>query len=283
LNTANGNFGIYVRGATVTKYEYLYGLKDVEPDYFNDFSFLDKKSGGFIGDAWERHWVYRWDTAISQMRTTTSQITASLNTKFFDDFGPIVHEIREFDVKFTPNPVLHSRLYMTNDFNAALLDYTGTSSGAKFAIANVSRINAILNGEDTLTFPGSDSAINQVLTVFGRALVIDEAKKITRKHDLQVKSRGPIEVDLASTWIQSEAMATALADWILKNMAYGNEELQVEVFGNPLIEITDVVDVWYAAKNLTGHRYFVTAVSTSFDNGIQTTLTLRRVNPAATF
>jgi hypothetical protein len=283
LNAMSTKFGLYARGATVMKAEYLYAIKNPEPDYFNDFSFLDKKSGGFIGDAWERHWVYRWDTNISPIKTNSTQTANTLNQKFFDDFGPIVHEIREFDVKFEPKPVLHSRLYMTNDFNAALLDYTGTSSGAKFAIANVSRINAILNGEDSLTFPTSDSPINQVLTVFGRALVIDEAKNITKKHDLQVRSRGPIEVDLASPWIQSEAMATALANWILKNMAYGNEELSVEIFGNPLIEITDVVDIYYAAKNLTGHRYFVTGVSTSFQNGIQTTLTLRRVNPAATF
>ena len=283
MNPVNGEFGMYVRANSVAKFEYLYAADHPQPDLPNDFSFLDKKSGGFIGDAWERHWVYDWDRSLAPVKTNSTQALTANGTKFFDDFGPIVHEIREFDVKFEPNPVLHSRLYMTNDFNAALLDYTSTSAGAKFAIANVSRINAILNGDDSLTFPGSDSSINQVLTVFGRALVIDEAKKITKKNDLQVRSRGPIEVDLASPWIQSESMATALANWIVRNMSYGNDELSVEIFGNPLIEVTDVVDIWFAKKNLTGHRYFVTGVSTSFENGIKTSLTLRRVNPASTF
>lgn len=282
-NPMGGEFGMHIRANTVAKYEYLYGMAAPDAEILNNFSFLDKKSGGFIGDMWERHWVYNWDNAIRPVYTNSTQVTPADNTRFFDDFGPIVHEIRVFDVKFSPNPVLHSRLYMTNDFNAALLDYTSTSAGAIFAIANVSRINAILNGDDTLTFPGSGSSINQVLTVFGRALVIDEAKKITAKHALQVRSRGPIEVELASPWIQSEGMATALSNWILKNMAYGNEELSVEIFGNPIIEVTDVVDIYYAAKDLTGHRYFVTGVSTSWDNGIHTSLTLRRVNPAATF
>jgi len=281
-NPMGGEYGMHIRGNTVAQYEYLYGIKNPEPDYPDDFSFLDKKTGGFIGDMWERHWVYRWDTS-GPIKTNSTQTANALNEKFFDDFGPIVHEIREFDVKFSPAPVLHSRVFMTNDFNAAVLDYTGTSAGAKFAIANVSRINAVLNGDDALTFPGNDTPISQVFSVLGRALVIDEAKKVTLQNDLQVRSRGAIEVELTSPWIQSEDMANALSAWILKNMAYGNEELSVEIFGNPTIEVTDVVDIYYAKKDFFGQRYFITGVSTSWENGIKTSLTLRRVNPAATF
>lgn len=283
LTAMGGQFGMHVRANTIAKFEYVYGLNSPQPDLPNDFSFLDKKTGGFIGDTWERHWVYDWDNSIQPKTVNSTQALQANGTRFFDDFGPIVHEIREFDVKFSPNPVLHSRVFMTNDFNAVLLDYSGSCAGASFAIANISRINAILNGDDSLSFPGSDTPISQTFSVLGRALVIDEAKKITRKNDQQIRSRGPIDVELTSTWIQSEAMATALADWILKNMAYGNEELSVEMFGNPLIEVTDVIDIYYKAKNFVGQRYFVTGVSTSFENGIQTSLTLRRVNPAATF
>lgn len=281
-NPMGGEFGMHARGATVAQFEYLYAIKNPEPDYVNDFSFLDRKTGGFVGDVWERHWVYRWDENTSPTRTNSTKVNTGLNEKFFDDFGSIVHEIREYDVKFSPSPVLHSRLYMTNDFSAVVLDYTGSTAGASFVVANVSRRNAVLAGDDVVPF-GSSNTVEQIFNIQGRALVIDEAKKVTVKNDLQIRSRGPIDVELASEWIQSEGMATALANWILKNMAYGNEELSVEIFGNPLIEVTDVVDIYYKAKNLVGHRYFVTGISTSFENGIKTSLTLRRVNPAATF
>jgi hypothetical protein len=275
-----GRFGVHARGRTHAQFQYLYALRRAEEvDPPDDFSFLDKKTGGFVGNKWEREWVYTTATKTRIVKKKSSKVLYKNNEKYFDEFGPYVHEIREFDVKFDPSPVLHSRPYSTNDWTAAVLEYQGNPFGAKFIMANVGRITSIVNGEDSLTFPGS--SVEQILTVFGRALVIDEAKSKDFKHDLQVQRRGEIEAELTSPWIQSEAMADALGKWILKNMAYGNDEMEVEIFGNPLIEVTDVVDVTYPARDLTGQKYFVTAVKNTFDAGITTTLTLRRVNPAA--
>lgn len=46
-----------------------------------------------------------------------------------------------------------------------------------------------------------------------------------------------------------------------------------EVFGNPMIEIGDVVNVVY---NNINAKYYVIGVSNSFDNGLTTNLTLRK-------
>jgi hypothetical protein len=60
-----------------------------------------------------------------------------------------------------------------------------------------------------------------------------------------------------------------------ENFSYGNDQISVTIFGNPLIEIADVVHVNYPDKYIDGD-YFVVAVRNSFSDGIETTLTLRR-------
>jgi hypothetical protein len=278
---SNGRFGMMARGRTHAQFEYLYALRRPEAvDPPDDFSFLDKKTGGFIGSRWEAEWVFGTATGTRIVKKKSAKVLYRKNEKFFDEFGPYVHEIREFDVKFDPKPILHSRPYSTNDWMASVLEYQGTPFGAKFILCNVARENAVVNGEDSITFAGSGSTVNQVLTVFGRPLVLDEAESKEAKHLLQIQKRGPIEVELTSPWIQSEQMATALSEWILKNMAYGNEELSVEIYGNPLIEITDVVQVFYPSRDLNGQNYFVTGIKNTFDEGLTTSVTLRRVNPA---
>jgi hypothetical protein len=74
-------------------------------------------------------------------------------------------------------------------------------------------------------------------------------------------------------------MANIIAEWIKDHWGDGTEEYSVEVFGNPLIELGDVVAVDYARKFMTAatHKFFVTGTSTNFEQGVKTTLTLRRV------
>lgn len=276
---SNGRFGLYAAGRTKVNFEYLYALRRLEStEPLDDFSFLDKKEGGFVGKLWDEEWVYRMRTRTRVVKKKSTKVAYRNNEKFFDEFGPWVHEIREFDVKFDPTPVLHSRLFFTNDWTAAVLEYAGTPFGAKFTMANTARINAILNGEDSLTFSSSESSVEQVLTVFGRPLVIDEAVEKEFQNTLQIQRRGEIVSEINSPWIQNEEMATAVGTWIVDNMSYGNDQLQVEIFGNPLIEVSDVVQVFYPRRNLTGQKYFVTGTTNTFEQGLTTTLTLRRAN-----
>jgi hypothetical protein len=197
------------------------------------------------------------------------------NDRFFDDFGPYVQQMREFDVKFDPAPVLHSRLYCTNDWDAIVLGYKADPFGATFVVANTARNTAIIHGDDTLSFAGSGDSVSQALTVFGRPLIIEDAENVLVENTDQIRARGKIETELTEMWLQSKTMANDVANWIRNRFTYGNEDITVTVFGNPLIVPTDVVTVDYPEKGITGD-FFVVSVSNSFDAGITTSLTLRR-------
>jgi hypothetical protein len=52
----------------------------------------------------------------------------------------------------------------------------------------------------------------------------------------------------------------------------------MEIFGNPLISVGDVISVNYPKNNLTGtEKFIVTSVRSSFEGGLQTSITARSI------
>ena len=274
-NAANGKFGIFARGKTTAEFEYLYAVKKPGKVLPDDFSFMDKVKRGYVGDLWFKEWVFETKDNKRRVKKKTGDPKHRVNERYMDDFGPYVHEVREFDVKFDPAPVLHSRLYITNDWSATALEYRANPFGAKFIIANTYRNNAVIHGEDTLSYAGSRSSINQIVTVFGRALVIDESEEEVAKNEDQIRRRGKIESELTSPWIQSKGMAKDIVNWLKDNFSEGNENVTIQVFGNPLVQVGDIVHVTFPRKHID-HDFFVVGANNEFDSGISTTLRLRR-------
>ena len=86
-------------------------------------------------------------------------------------------------------------------------------------------------------------------------------------------------IELQSDWIQSKESA----DSILKILATSSEpfsrDIIVEIFGNPLLQIGDVVKLSYKLKNIIDISFFVAGVSQVWaSGGLRTTLTLNQLN-----
>jgi len=271
--TANGRFGMFIRGKTVADFEYLYAISKAGADPADDFSYLDKVETSYLGKQWDREFVYRWKTKTRRVKKKTQVSKYRVDQMFFDEFGPYVHEIRNFDVKFDPSPVQMSRLYCTNDWDVVPLEYNADPFGASFYIANTARGNVVINGDDSKSF--SNNVVNQVLAVYGLALVVKDGANVIAKNDTQIRRRGKIDSELSSDWIQNKSMAQDIADWMNAHFSYGNDTVTLNVFGNPLIELGDVVHIKYPSKFLDDD-YFVIGVSNSWDQGITTQLTCRR-------
>lgn len=277
----NGRFGMFIRGDTKATFEYLYAIKDVDDDDTilepeDDLSWFDMIRTGYNGGLWDREWVYATKTYWSGSGKDKKKRKKRLNQRFFDDFGPYLHEIREYDVKFDPAPVESSRLFSTNDWGAIALEYTGTPFGGHFILCNTSRRNSVLNGEDNLSFRQQSSGVNQVLAVYGHALNFADETTYECTNEAGIQKRGKVEVELNSPWIQSEAMAKEIGEWMMFHWGEGVENVTLEVFGNPLVEVGDVVNVEYTTKDLND-KFFITGINNTFDTGIKTVLTLRRV------
>lgn len=274
---------MYARGKTTVNFEYFYGINRSTKDPIDNFGFWDLKNGGMRSNGWLLDGV--WDvhnTVQKRPKKGSTKNKKKWTGYLFDEFGPYVHEIREFDVKFDPSPAQYSQLFMTNNWGAAPVEYYSDAFSAHFTIANVSRENAILKGGDKLVFSGGDE-VNQVCAVLGRILVMQDDQEVTSKNDDAIRIDGEVESELTSDWIQSELMAQDIADWMNNHWSLGVDQMDITVFGNPCYELGDIVDIDWPANNMTPstHKYFIVGINTSFASGINTQLTVRRVNPAS--
>lgn len=273
-----GRHGIFVRGRSTARFEYLYSYVSggIVPE-IDDISFLDRIRGGVSSQA-DREFMYSSKSSpVGGWRSRPSaNALTKFKQKFMDDFGPYVHEVREYDIKFEKGVALHSYLYMSNDYQLVCPQYTSTAYGAKFTIGNYSRQNAVLSGDDNFSM-GADNTVNQRCLIYGRNIQVKDDQKITVKNDTMVKRRGEQAVEIESDWIQTKEAAQNMADWIVKKWSPGESRFEVRVFGNPLYRVGDVVYVDFPNADISANKKFlVVEVSTSFgEGGLSTTLGLR--------
>lgn len=274
-----GRFGCFTRGFTHADFEYLYGNGTTEDLHIDKTGFFDRIRGGIVSSQAYTEWLYKWHFTSHIVKKRKKYLWARYAQRFFDDFGPICHEVREFDVKFDKYPAVHSNIYFSNTTQIVCPEYSADPFGAKFILTNAYRSNAIVNGEDTLTY-GADNPVEQKLMIYGRTVTKEDEKTIISKNDNAIRRRGQVDTEIQPEWIQSESGAQALADWITHHWAEGCDEVDAEIFGNPLIQLGDIVSVNYPQKDYdpVTHRYFVVGVGRGYDQGYANTkLTLRRV------
>jgi hypothetical protein len=275
----SGRAGLYARGDSVVDFEYFYMMADggIQDTDLDNSSYLDIIRGGYYSNQFYRDFVTRSRVAQKRRGKKTIKYTQWYDQRYFDEFGMQVHEYRPMDITFDKFPVLYSSLYISNDSQIIQDEYVHNPFGAHFIIANASRMNSVANGEDTLTY-GADNPVDQKIMITGRTIQQAEAVDYVVQNDLAIRARGEIAIEFSSPWIQSESAAKALGDWIVLNWGDQSDEIEVEVFGNPLIQIGDVVALNYSPRDMTSatHKYFVISVENSWDNGLSTMLGLRR-------
>lgn len=272
------NVGMFTRGDTHADFEYLYANATTEDLKLDAGNFFDRIRGEIAGPQDDRKWIWGWD---SQSRIKKKKYFASsvrFNNRGFDEFGALCQEAREFDVKFEKFPAVHSNIYFSNTTQIVCPEYSADPFGATFVLANVYRSNAILNGEDTLTF-GPDNPVEQKLMIYGRTVNKEDEKKVNVKNENAIRRRGNVETEIQSEWIQSEQSAKDLANWIDHHWSQGADEIEAEIYGNPLLQIGDLVSVNYPQKdfNPITHRYFLVGIVREYNSGYNSTrLTMRR-------
>lgn len=278
--TSTGRAGLYARGDSVIDFEYFYMMADggIQETDLDNSSYLDIIRGGYYSNQYYRDFVTR--TRAAQKRRGTRKpwwVTQWYDQRYFDEFGMQVHEYRPYSVTFEKSPVLYSSLYISNDSQIIVDEYVHNPFGAHFIVANASRVNAVANGEDTLTY-GTDNPVDQKMMITGRTVQQGESTDYVVQNDLAIRARGEISIEFSSQWIQSEAMAKALGDWIVDSWGEPADQIELEVFGNPLIQIGDIVAINYAPRDMTAatHKYFVVSIDNGWDNGLTTTIQLRR-------
>lgn len=266
-----GRMGVYARGATDVSFDFFYAGNGPQIERPDQSAFIDKINGGFTTIQYQHEFVYR----ERMTRRYGKWYKQKWGGTFFDEFGPLVHEVREFS--FSPSePIFSGRVYTSND-QVVCTDELFSPFHTSFWLANASRDNAVVNGQDSLTY-GTDNEVNQIMVAYGRQLKFDDARSVTRHSVGWENKSGDVPITIDSKWIQTKGQAEDIADWITGNWGVEASEFTVGVWVNPFYEIGDRVHVDYDNHGIRMNQdYFVTGVSYGWDNGMTTSLNLRQV------
>ena len=84
-------------------------------------------------------------------------------------------------------------------------------------------------------------------------------------------------IQLDSEWIQSKQAAYKMLKIVQKGLEGFSKNVSLNIFGNPLIQVGDIVELTYSLNGILQQRYLVHSVSHSFSKGLSTSLNLKRI------
>ena len=84
-------------------------------------------------------------------------------------------------------------------------------------------------------------------------------------------------VQIDSEWIQSKDAAYKMLKVIEMGLEGFSKDVTLEIFGNPLIQIGDIITFSYTLNGISQQKYVVQSVSHSFSQGLTTRITINRI------
>lgn len=181
---------------------------------------------------------------------------------YIEEFGTVARELRRAKINFA-QPGAYP-LYASTGVNqfANIIGTRFTNHGAEVYVAN-----------NAGTFIPLQSGAHNFI-IIGNYISENGTHEYTEETINQYTTPEPATFE--STWIQTEQDAKSLFNWAKTQWSKQQETVTLEIFGNPAIEVGDVITINYPKNNLDGIKKFVvTNVNTSFGEGLQTTIMAR--------
>jgi hypothetical protein len=206
---------------------------------------------------------------------------------------PEVHAINIYDVEYgTPAAItaLHSNIqYMwryapgknmtsQQEYAKTLVPENSVSYSTLRNTGHKGKI-AIANNSSHIVFVKKDAdSVNNFAVNFTmwtpEAIVHSDPELIEKIIDIGNASE---VVQLDTKWIQTKDAAYKTMKIIEFGMTGFAKDITLNIFGNPLIQVGDIITLTYNLKGISQQKCLVSAVSHSFSSGLATTLTLNRI------
>jgi len=180
-----------------------------------------------------------------------------------EEFGTVARELRKVNIKYESRPgyPLYPSLGINKFVN--VLGSRLTSFGAEVYL---------INNAGTWV-PLDDSSLHS-FSVIGNYVVTSGQHEYSDKTINEYSNPEP--VIFQSTWIQKEDDAKSISKWIKDLWSKQQVVVNLQVFGNPLISVGDIITINYPSNNFDGSQKFVVMnVNSSFNEGLETTITAR--------
>jgi hypothetical protein len=175
---------------------------------------------------------------------------------------------------FPGNEMQDQKWYQSQLVDEYSLSYSttlNTGFRAKMAIANNTSHMVYLNKD-------SDS-LNQFtikLNLWTHEIIAPSDPEIVEKVIDQSNITEVVQLD--SPWIQSKDVANKLLNVVQKGIDGFSRDTTIQIFGNPLIQVGDIISLSYGLAGLNLQKYLVHSVTHNFSQGLKTTLVLNMLD-----
>ncbi len=251
---------------------YPYGT-DTEP-VAPASSYYDLTKGGYLSSKRTDH------LNLPQVKFVTNYTGGNVPVQkyldvYYEDFGAVVHEVRDFDVELSNSPAKGIGVFSSNE-NTRVIDYKYSPTRGYFTLANVSHRNEIVNGTEELD---DSNSIDYSLMLYGYALEDKGDFTETVQNDLSIKRRGILAEDLDATWIFTKEEAQALGAWIVDHWSDAMDSVQLSTFCSSHIQIGDKVTINLPNAAIDSDWIWMVSdkATTITSEGLDTSITVRRV------
>jgi hypothetical protein len=187
----------------------------------------------------------------------------TLKSQTVDDFGTVVREIYYVKTKLNTRPAY------------PLLWSTAGNKSVNIIGQSVSNFNAeayVLNNTST-TVPLSNGA-EAGFFIYGNSISSSGTLEYSTDDSAEYANKEPVIFE--SRWLQNEYDVKQLANFIKTKAINKGKLVDMEVFGNPLLSVGDIVKVKYTYQGLLGtEAMIITDINQAFEEGINTSITCR--------
>lgn len=237
-------------------FDYVYGTNLQKEQYENSQYVRDIYNGLFSNDFLD---VSFGDILYNQ--STEEDNLAAPDA--LDEFGTTVREIRKAELRFNSAPAFPISFSTGLNNSVKILGEKRSSFGGEVYVLNNSSALTPLNDQESASF-----------YIYGNTLAPSGTLEYETDDIPEYVNQEP--VIFQSEWLQNLSDVEALGTWIKSNIINKGKTVAMEVFGNPLISVGDIVTIKYPYHEFAGtEKFIVTSVSHSYSEGLSTSIVCR--------
>jgi hypothetical protein len=205
---------------------------------------------------------------------------------------PQIRGVKFYDIKHSLSPALpntaklqkvfYGQAQSSNSGTSIILERTNSWDVAYSPLAITpfrTRFIAVNNSNQLVYLKAPNDKVGDQtivpLQIIANYQVLSQPKMVERVID---KKYINTSVQMDTNWVQGDYDAHRILSDITRLLGGFHRNIDIEVFGNPLIQVGDFVQLKYNLKRIglsTPVYYFVTSVSQKYSDGLSTSLTLK--------
>ena len=237
-----------------TKFDYVYAISTTLLQYNSKYIY-NLYNGKFSSNSIQ----FLYGERVLDQSSETDPIKGQV-----EEFGVIAREIRKIDIKYSTRPAYPLWPSTGSNQFATVIGSRTTPFAAEAYVLNNSGTYIPLDDGDSNSFYVGGKTVSRS----GVLEYVDDSSN-------EFTSEEP--VIFSSQWLQNNTDVINLAKWIKTQWAKKQMTSSLEMFGNPLISVGDVISIKYDYHGLDGtsQKFIVTNVNHSYSEGMSTSIVCR--------